>query len=157
MSWKNSHDIHWIMTKDPLEHAGILDETYDPIETKKVMNQEIPINKGDEIVVLYDDSKPVLVTKYKKSDRKLKSVLAHLYKVLDTEMEIDNDIAEVVYSRISGFYRSEMRLELINKYEAGKLKPKDLLGDHVFSKDFKEMERKNLLIIGLEVNKERID
>ena len=38
----------------------------------------------------------------------------------------------IVYSQISKFVDSPNRIELVQKYESGKLSPKDLLGDSVF-------------------------
>ena len=38
----------------------------------------------------------------------------------------------IVYDMISGFVDTEERLNRIHKYEEGRLRPVDLLGDHIY-------------------------
>lgn len=142
MSWENSFDIHWIMTRDPLSEesgAGVWGEdSLDPVKTKIAMNKEIPIKKGDEIAVIYSQGEPIFTVKYNKSDRKLKTVLQYIYKIIDTPLVVNSENTDMVYPKVANFFKSEMRLELIQKYEQGDLKPKDLMGSYDF---FEGMQR----------------
>jgi hypothetical protein len=43
------------MTDDPRDGAGILDKT------KITMNKEVPIEKGDQVAILYNKEQPILI------------------------------------------------------------------------------------------------
>lgn len=148
MSWENSYNIAWNMTKPPSKDAGVFDgnyEKYDLVKTKEAMNKVIPIEKGDEIVILYNQGEPIFTTKYNRSDRRLKTVLQHLYEALQKPIEVNHTNAELVYPKIANFFRSEMRLKLVKKYESGKLKFMDLLGDHIYFEGMGREGKKKLI------------
>lgn len=131
MSWKITSGISWTMTESP-DNAYAFDKNYEPDleKTKVIMNKKVPIKRGDEITVLYVDHEPYLVTKWNKKDGTLKEVLEHLYEALDTPLEPNWEETKGIYMRISNWFKSEARLELVKKYENGTLKPKELLGEH---------------------------
>ena len=121
------------MTESP-ENAYAFDKNYEPDheKTKVIMNKKVPIKRGDKIAVLYVNHEPYLVTKWNKKDGTLKEVLEHLYDALDTPLEPNWEETKGIYERISNWFKSEDRLELVRKYENGELKPKELLGDHLY-------------------------
>ncbi len=69
MDWKDTYNISWIMTDDPKISASILDN---PAKTKIIMNKEIPINKGDKVVILYNKETPIIIKNIIKVIKNLK-------------------------------------------------------------------------------------
>jgi hypothetical protein len=81
---------------------------------------------------LYHDSEPVITEPVTGST--LLSILKAIERGVNRRINpnTDFDQKEKIYQRISGFFKSRMRLELTKKYESGILKIKELLGDHVW-------------------------
>ena len=129
MSWKNMSGIAWDMTTPP-SNAYVWDA--DAESTEKSMEKNVPIKRGDEIVVLYVEKEPYLITEWHKKGGTVKEVLEHLYEALDYPLKPSTETVGGIYQRISQWFNGEKRIELIKKYENGQLKPKELLGDHCF-------------------------
>jgi hypothetical protein len=142
MSWKDTNNISWSMYESH-KTAYVFDENYDGPDkekTKLIMNKKVPIKKGDQIVILYDNSKPIITKEWNGGETTIKNVLYFIEKALNENINNNNnDLITAVYKRISSWFCSKLRLELVEKFEKGKLKPKDLLGDHRY---FEGMKRR---------------
>jgi len=123
------NNISWTITT-PLSTAHIISTDEQPVPST-LLNHKLSVRSGDTIAILYNHYTPIITEKITGST--LKSVLSSLERGLQKRVSPhDNDLREQIYSRISGFFRTKDRLRLINLYEKGRLKPIDLLGDHIF-------------------------
>jgi len=122
--------ISWNITK-PFSTACIYDNDVEIKLNPKVFDEEVKIKHANEVALLFDDTQIIFTEPIKGS------ILKSIFRSIERGLEriIDNyDIAtrRSVYKRIGGFISFSRRMKLIRKYEYGKLKIKDLLGDHVF-------------------------
>ena len=115
------------------------------------LNQKIKIGKNDKISLVFIDNLNIKELPNIYIDIKgdtLKDLLKSIEKGMDTKIK-NNVETNFIYNSISGFTDSKMRLRLINLYEHNKLKPKDLLGDHIFFAGIKRLKN-GIWIINLD-------
>lgn len=98
-----------------------------------VLNQRIKgFRNGDKIIVLYgyNVDEKILFTE-PIGGHTLKSFLKAIERGVNRIIKNDNfETQRIVYGQIAMFGKESKRLELVNKFERGNLKIKDLIGDH---------------------------
>lgn len=118
-------------------------------ESKKSTN-ELPIPpeilniklRGKRIVLLYNSGTPILTTPFVGNtfSQWMKCLYEGVNKTIIVE-ELNRTEIELVYQRISGWFDSKIRLDLVKKLESNKLKIKELLGHHVYFEGNLKLEK----------------
>jgi hypothetical protein len=124
------NDINWVITK-PLSTAVIYTKdntTLSPIP-EYILNKKKNILKGDKVALVWNNMEPVIT--FPVRGNTLKSILTAIEKGMKEPISV-NDNAANVYSVIGRFFGKSTRMELVKKFESGKLKPSDIIGDHHF-------------------------
>lgn len=125
---KQINKISWTITR-PFTTAVII-PTDEQIPSS-LLNYKLPVRSGDTISLVYNNNESILTERI--SGSTFKSVMTSLQRGLQKNIPTgDSDTREKVYQRIAMFIRPKDRLRLINLFEKGKLKPVDLLGNHIF-------------------------
>ena len=128
-----SERIYWDLS-EPLKTAYIPVHDSDeerPLSSKKLNEPLKHFRQGDQVAVLYYDSGKVLYSEPIRGSGTVGNALKALERGLERTVPAeDNDLRPKVYFAITGFLRKEHRLQLVERYENGKLKFRDLLGDH---------------------------
>jgi hypothetical protein len=123
------NDITWVITK-PLSTAVIYTKDNKTIPVPEyILNKKKNILKGDKVALVWNNREPVIT--FPVHGNTLKSILTAIEKGMKEYIPIDDNI-ENVYSVISHFFKKSTRIELVKKFESGKLKPSDIIGDHHF-------------------------
>jgi len=181
--WSAFDNISWIVTHS-ISKLNIEDKdrkilhSYRSAETKKILeNINIPVEDGDEVVILSTSTLyPLITSTVIKSGNEytvldvIKSFIMGLNSIIypanrlsigpnqnvETSLTFIHEYFSTgfeknnfVYCRISNFIDSLDRLNLINLYENRRLKIKDILGDHVFFEGVYRKESTKFLIIKL--------
>ena len=123
------NNISWNITK-PLSTAVIYarDDTTIPVPTS-ILNKKKKILKGDSVVLVWNGQEPIITTPVHGTT--LKSIFTSVEKGMMQNIPANQNVINI-YSAIGNFLRKPDRLKLIKKFESGKLKPVDLVGDHQY-------------------------
>ena len=150
-------NISWNLC-EPLSKAQRYNkETNSFVDIKDLMDIKVPVKQNDQIAILYHNfcrhcnnkyEYTVVLTEKFTGKPTVKNVLKTLEKGLNKTIKpgdrgTKDNKNYIVYSKISGYVDSKKRKELIDKYEKGKLKVFELLGDNCF---FEGMGKKGKLI-----------
>lgn len=147
-NWDIFQYIYWQLDQ-PLSTAVRYDgDLKKLVDIENIMNIKVPIKNGDKIAILYYDpsycinnnkyGNTIILSEKFKGKPTVENVLKTLEKGLNkkitpynkSNVNFDNNIYiknSIIYSLISRFPLKNDRLNLINKYENGELKPCDLL------------------------------
>jgi hypothetical protein len=125
--------VSWALTR-PLKTMTVFlpDDTFGPVP-KEYFDRKLPIKSADTIVVLCIRNHAPITAPIK--GKTVHNVFKSLERGLHIKMRSSTDDVFrriAVYSRIADFVDAKMRKSLTKKYEAGSLRPIDLLGDHVY-------------------------
>ena len=132
--------ISWCINK-PVNTATFgYDESNKPIPIPaSVWNTPIGIRKGDRVVLVYHNREPQLLAPIRGTARSAASgkTLRDLFESIERGMKTrlnpaDDETVHQVYPVISRWYRGKDRLQLVSKFEKGKLTAGELCGDYVF-------------------------
>lgn len=125
ISWNINH---------PVSKAKLWDSKKNDFVTipPGMLDKKVAVRKGDRITILFQDGKP-LFTEPLGAAKTLRGVFTSIERGLDRKIPKDKfDVREKVYRQIAAFFHYKHRMPLVKKFEAGILKVRDLLGDHVF-------------------------
>lgn len=120
-------DISWDISR-PLKTAYINLENGETMKVPDyILDKKKNILKGDSVALLWYNGEPIYTEPVGKGTT-IKSIFLAVERGMNKYIDISN--ANIIYPLIGQFYKSVDRLNLIKKFETGKLMPKDLVGDH---------------------------
>ena len=133
--------VSWTIQSDPYEANMYENKNY---------NVELPVSpeilniklRGKKIAVLYDGNKVVLTTPF--IGNTFGEWMQCLYNGVNKKLIVDELSREEItgiYNRISGWFNSDIRLQMVKKFESNKLKISELLGNHYFFEGRLKLEK----------------
>lgn len=170
--WDAFNQISWNLYK-PLSTVKRFDsKTEKLVDPKDILKLSAPIKKGDKVAIIVYNPASFINYPYIKKNKCNeeiavltepilgKSIVKNVLKALerglnrpikpgDRKKNYDYSLDDkynknlIIYSKIGMFFDANMRMKLIKKYESGKLKPYELLGDHRY---FEGMEKKGNIL-----------
>jgi hypothetical protein len=113
-------------------HLGYTDADERIPVPPEMLRTPVPIRPKDKVTILYggEDSRPIITEPV--TGKTLQCLFNALERGLSRPLDpkaMRYDLICKVYSTI-GRFRRDRRLGLVRKFEAGKLTPRDLVGDH---------------------------
>ncbi len=122
--------INWELGND-LKEATLMDGKK---LTKDLLLEKLPVKKDDKILLFETGKRSICDSLFKKlNGNTYKEVLTTLNDGLVQHLDPkDDNIREFVYNRISSYFDSELRLELITNFESNNLSLVDILGDSTY-------------------------
>ena len=133
--------VSWTIHSDPYEAHMYENKNY---------NVELPVSpeilniklRGKKIAVLYDGNKVVLTTPF--IGNTFGEWMQCLYNGVNKKLivnELSREEITGIYNRISGWFNSDIRLQMVKKFESNKLKISELLGNHYFFEGRLKLEK----------------
>ena len=133
--------VSWTLLTNPVDAIMYENKNY---------NEELPISqeilniklRGKRIILLYSGGKPLLTTPF--VGNTFGQWMECLYQGLNKTFIVDDlsmEGIEGIYACIGCWFHAEDRLKLIKKFEANKLKPSELLGNHIFFEGSLRLEK----------------
>ena len=133
--------VSWIIYNNPADAHIYENKNYDeelPIP-QEILNIKL---RGKRIVLLYSSRKPILTTPF--IGNTFGQWMECLYQGLNKTL-IVNDLSreevEAIYGCFGSWFHTEDRLKLAKKFEANKLKPYELLGNHIYFESNLKLEK----------------
>ena len=145
--WKITQKLLWILI-NPLKDSFLSED--EKLTKEEILQFKLPIKKDDKLIIIktIDEDRELipLIEVNIKGEPTFENLCKILEKELNKYIKVDNNMVEYFYKKIANFRFSKDRLELVKKYESGKLKPIDLLGDHKFFEGFERLGKSNYII-----------
>ena len=165
-------DLSWNIDKPMSAIKKWNRDTSEHESAKDVLKQKVNIKKGDRIVILrYDqDGKEIPVLTELVRGKTVESVMKSLHRGLNRYLKSGNrgygntgkgeyyfeknqkypfpEKNEVVYHKISGYFDTNNRLDVVIKFEKGTLKPYELYGDHKYFEGFRRKGNLLYFVVG---------
>lgn len=124
-------EFAWELTEPLSTAAHYVGDHRSPGVFDEVRNRKLPyFRKGDRIACLFSGRDIIISERIvggKTVWHAMEALERGLHRVIDPK---DHDLREKIYAHIAKFYHSNTRLDLVQSFENGTLKPIDLLGDH---------------------------
>jgi hypothetical protein len=133
-------EVSWNINCHPDEACTYVKDESFPL-SDSILN--IKLRSKNLISLLWLDSKPVFTVEFTGST--FKDWMNTLYEGLNREIikeHISIESISIVYALIGSFLRENDRLKMVKKFEANKLKYKELLGDHCYFEGGLHLEKK---------------
>lgn len=102
-----------------------------------VSNSKGAAQAGDSVVILYRPNTDIPLLTEKVRGISSKAIISTLRRGMERILDPnDTSHIEIAYTHIGNHFDPRDRLRLVQKFETGKLRPRDLVGDHWVAHSF---------------------
>jgi hypothetical protein len=133
--------VSWTLLTNPVDAIMYENKNYDdelPI-SQEILNIKL---RGKRIALLYSHGEPLLTTPF--IGNTFGQWMECLYQGLNKTFivkDLSREEIEAIYGCFGCWFYTEDRLKLVKKFETNKLKPYELLGNHIFFEGNLKLEK----------------